>query len=79
MDKKYADWLIALKNKNILLKKPARGGTPAIEKKVIAKQIPIKGFDLAIIVRSSIYLILFKLSFLLIIRRREKLEIDIVI
>ena len=34
------------KKTNILLKKPAKGGTPAIEKKVITKKIPNKGFVL---------------------------------
>ena len=79
MDKKYADWLIALKNRNILLKNPAKGGMPAIEKKVIAKQTPINGFVLATIVKSSIYFIFFKFSFFLIINNKEKLEIDIII
>jgi hypothetical protein len=68
---------MALKNRNILLKKPARGGTPAIEKKVIAKQKPIKGFVFAIIIKSSIYFSFFKLSFLRTSISKEKLEIDI--
>ena len=68
---------MALKKRNILLKKPAKGGTPEIEKNVIAKQTPIKGLVFEIIVISSMYLIFFSLVFLRIPNNKQKLDIDI--
>ena len=43
MTKRYIDELIAEKNKNNLLKKPARGGIPAVENNIIAKLKANKG------------------------------------
>ena len=60
MTKRYIDELIAEKNKNNLLKKPASGGIPAVENNIIAKLKANKGFAWLRPFKSAIVLLLRK-------------------